>query len=209
MNSVLGIMGAGKLGTAIAKTAVIGGLEVWMTSRNVGNTRLIAEVMVPGVKVGTLSELVANAEVIVLAVPLHSVRDLPRDAFDGKLLIDATNYWEPVDGTIGRYGVASAETSTLVQAHFTKAQVVKGMNQLGYHDVEDGRRPKDAKDRLGVAVAGDDSEAKHTAMALVDTMGFDPVDAGTLADGARLGPGGPAFGVALTTEDLRRAIGAA
>lgn len=209
MNSVLGIVGAGKLGIAMAKTAVTGGQEVWMTSRNVGNTRLIAEVMAPGVKVGTLSELVANADVIVLAVPIHSFRDLPSDAFDGKVLIDAMNYWEPVDGPIGRYGVASAETSILVRGHFSKARLVKGFNQLGYHDVEDGPRPKEAKDRLGVAVAGDDVEAKQTAMAIVDKLGFDPVDGGTLDDGTRLGPGGLAFGVALTADALRRTIGVA
>jgi len=111
-----------------------------------------------------------------------------------------------VDGDIARFGVGMAQTSPLVQAHFPGARVVKSLNQLGYHDVEERCRPRGAPDRLGVAMAGDDA-AKAVVKDLVDTLGFDPVDAGTLADGARLGPGGAAFGATLTAVELRRTLG--
>lgn len=199
----LGIVGAGKLGMALAQAGVEAGLPVTITSRHVDNTKLIAEVMAPGSRGGTLDE-VASADVIVLALPLHRLVDLPRDAFAGKVVVDAINYWEPVDGSVERYGVSAADTSVLVARHFAGARIVKSLNQLGYHDVEDGRRPGS---RWAVAVAGDDPEAKAAVSALVAQLGFDPVDAGTLAEGARLGPGGPAFGATLTAEALRRALG--
>jgi len=207
MKPVVGVVGAGKLGTALAKAAVTAGFDVWMTSRDVGSTKLIAEVMAPGVQVGTMAEVSARAEIILLTVPIHSFQEIPSHSFDGKVVIDATNYWEPVDGPIERYGVDRSKTSALVQAHFSGARVVKGLNQLGYHDVEDGARAPGTPDRLGVAVAGDDGKAKVVAMGFIDQLGFDPVDAGALVHGERLGPGGPAFGALLSAKDLAQKIG--
>ncbi len=198
----LGIVGAGKLGMALAQAGVEAGLAVTITSRHVEDTRLIAEVMAPGSRGGTLDE-VAAADVVVLALPLHRLPDLPPDAFDGKVVVDAINYWQPVDGELARYGVAAAETSLLVARHFEGARIVKSLNQLGYHDVED--RPRTGS-RWGVAVAGDDPSAKAVVSSVVAQLGFEPVDAGSLVEGARLGPGGPAFGATLTAEALRQAL---
>jgi predicted dinucleotide-binding enzyme len=201
----LGIVGAGKLGTALAKAAVDAGIAVTLTSRDVEGTRLIAEVMVPGASVGTLDD-VAHADIVVLALPLHRLRDLPPGAFNGNIVVDAINWWEPVDGPMSRFGVGAAETSRLVRELFRGARVVKALNQLGYHDIEDGRRPAGSAERLGVAVAGDDPQAVITVSTLVDTLGFDPVAVGTLDEGQTLGPGGPAFGVAMTAPELKRAL---
>jgi len=199
----LGIVGAGKLGMALAQAGVESGFVVILTSRHVDDTRLIATVMAPGSRGGTLAE-VAEADLIVLALPLHRLADLPPDVFAGKVVVDAINYWQPVDGDWDRYGVAANETSLLVARHFPGARVVKSLNQLGYHDVED--RPR-TDPRWGVALAGDDAPAKALVSAVVDQLGFDPVDAGSLVEGARLGPGGPAFGATLTAEALRQTLG--
>ena len=207
MSNTLGIVGAGKLGMALARSALAAGFEVIITSRDASSTWLIAEVMAPGARVGTLADIAAQADIVVLAVPLFRLRELPRNAFDGKIVIDAINYWEPVDGNIEKFGIAKAETSALVQSHFSGARVVKGLNQLGYHDVEDGRKPKGVPDRLGVAVAGDDPEAVAAVKEFVDKLGFEPIEAGRLVDGARLGPGGAAFGAALDAGELWRALG--
>lgn len=207
MSGPLGVFGAGKLGLALAKTALARGLQVWLTSRNLVNTRLIAEVMAPGAQVASPAEVATHSAVCVLAVPLHSLHELAAPLFDGRVLVDAINCWQPVDGPIERFGVAMADTTRLVQARFPAARLVKGLNQLGYHDIEDGSRPAGAQDRLGVAVAGDDDVAKTLALELVEALGFDAVDAGPLASAPRLGPGGPAFGAALSADDLRRALG--
>jgi len=207
MNLTVGIVGAGKLGIALARSSVSAGFETMVTSREVENTRIIVDVMAPGAKVGTLAEVAAVSALIVLAVPLHRLKELPPTAFDGKVVVDAIYYWEPVDGDIARFEVTMADTSTLVQAHLNGARVVKSLNQLGYHDVEEGPRPPGTTGRLGVAVAGDDADAVALVGQVVDRLGFDPVAAGTLADGVRLGPGGPAFGAALTAVQLRQALG--
>ena len=86
-------------------------------------------------------EVVQHGDIIVLAVPAHRFRELPRDLFAGKILIDAMNYWEPVDGVDDELAAAAAGTSTVVQERFPSARVVKSLNQLGYHEVDELRRP--------------------------------------------------------------------
>jgi 8-hydroxy-5-deazaflavin:NADPH oxidoreductase len=123
-----------------------------------------------------------------VAVPTHRFRELPRDLFAGKILVDAMNYWEPVDGVDEELAAAEDGTSAIVQRHFPSARVVKSLNQLGYHELEDSRRPEGAPDRIAMAAAGDDQLAVAAVMELVDRIGFDPVDAGPLANGRELEP---------------------
>src|SRR5690606_20054742 len=119
------------------------------------------------------------------------------------------NYWEPIDGDLAKFDIPASDTSLMIQRHFAGAKIVKSLNQLGYRDLDEDRRPKGAADRIAVAVAGDDDEAVATACAFVDRFGFDPVPAGDLAQGAKLAPDGAAFGVALGKNELRQALGLA
>ena len=102
---------------------------------------LTVDVLAPGARAVSTDEVVGHADIIVLAVPTHRFRDLPRDVFAGKILVDAMNYWEPVDGVDEELATAPDGTSMLVQERFPSARVVKSLNQLGYHDFEDRRRP--------------------------------------------------------------------
>jgi predicted dinucleotide-binding enzyme len=90
----------------------------------------------------------------------------------------------------------------LVQAWFSSARVVKSFNQLGYHDIEEDRRLSGEPERTALAVAGDDVAAVATVMQLVDDLGFDAIDVGSLASGVALQPDGLVFGVALTANEL-------
>jgi predicted dinucleotide-binding enzyme len=80
--------------------------------------------------------------------------------------------------------------------------VVKSLNQLGYHEFEESRRPRGALGRVAIAAAGDDRVAVRVVIQLIDRLGFDGVDAGSLEAGAALGPGGLVFGVIHNTEEL-------
>ena len=102
----------------------------------------------PGARAATTAEVVRHADIIVLAVPTHRFRELAPDLFAGKILIDAMNYWQPVDGDDPELTTASNGTSTVVQQRFHDARVVKSLNQLGYHQLEDNRRTKEAADRI-------------------------------------------------------------
>jgi predicted dinucleotide-binding enzyme len=199
----LGIVGAGKAGTTIARAAIAAGYDVVMSgSGPAERIAVIVDVLASGARAVTTDEVVRHADVIVLAVPAHRFRELPRDLFAGKILIDAMNYWEPIDGVDQELATAPAGTSVVVQERFRSARVVKSLNQLGYHEFEENRRPRGAPGRVAIAAAGDDPAAVIAVIGLIDRLGFDAVDAGPLEAGLALEPDGPAFGVAHTADEL-------
>jgi predicted dinucleotide-binding enzyme len=205
----LGIVGAGKLGTALARTALAAGYEVAIAgSGPAQRIQLQVEVLAPGAAAMTVDEVVAFAEMIVLAVPTRRFRELPTDRFDGKILIDAMNYWPDTDGDDPELAEAPDGSSAVVQARFPGAHVVKSLNQLGYHELDEYPRDHGAPDRIAVAAAGDDMRAVAAVTQLVDDLGFDPVDAGPLANGRLLEPDGSPYAVTYTAADLAAALAA-
>jgi predicted dinucleotide-binding enzyme len=203
----LGIVGAGKIGTAIARAAVAGGYDVAISSSGAAERiELIVDVLAPGAHPVTTDDVVHHAEVIVLAVPMHRFRDLSSDLFDGKIVVDAMNYWEEIDGIDEDLVTAPLGTSVVVQQHFPLARLVKSLNHLGYFKFDQSRRPRGAPDRLAMAAAGNDPDAVTTAMQLIDRLGFDPVNAGALDRGVALQPGGPVFGIGLSAGKLTQVL---
>jgi predicted dinucleotide-binding enzyme len=133
---------------------------------------------------------------------MHRFRELRHDLFAGKILVDAMNYWEESDGHDEELATAPGGSSAVVQAHFPSARVVKSLNHLGYYELDRGRRALGAPDRLAVAAAGDDRIAVAAVLQLIDRLGFDAVDAGSLVAGRALQPGGPVFGIAHRSVEL-------
>jgi 8-hydroxy-5-deazaflavin:NADPH oxidoreductase len=199
----LGIVGAGKAGTAIARAAVAGGYDVAISgSGSAERIKLIVEVLAPGARALSTDEVVRYADLIVLAIPMRRFRELRRDLFAGKILVDAMNYWDEIDGVDEQFEAAPAGTSTLVQEWFSSARVVKSLNHLGYFKFEKSRRPGGAPGRIGMAAAGNDPAAVGAVLQLIDSLGFDAVDAGNLASGLALQPGGPIFGAGHSAKEL-------
>jgi predicted dinucleotide-binding enzyme len=199
----LGIVGAGKIGTAIARAAVAAGYDVAISGSGAAERiELIVEVLAPGARAMTTDEVVSHADLIVLAIPIHRLRQLPRDLFADKILVDAMNYWEEIDGVDEQFETAAAGTSKLVQEWFSSARVVKGLNHLGYFKFEKSRLPKGGPGRIAMAAAGDDGDALARVLQLTDNLGFDPVGAGRLEAGLALQPGGRVFGAGHTAEEL-------
>ena len=203
----LGVVGAGKIGTAIARAAVTGGYDVAISgSGDVERIELIVEVLAPGARAVTTGDVVRYAELVALAVPMHRFRELPGELFAGKILIDAMNYWEEIDGVDEDLAKAPMGTSVVVQQHFPSARVVKSLNHLGYFKFGQGRRPHGEPDRLAMAAAGNDPDAVAAVMRLIDRLGFDPVNAGSLEGGVALQPGGPVFGIGLSADKLTKLL---
>src|SRR5579859_6693715 len=145
----------GKLGTTIARAALAAGYDVAISgSGPAERIALTIDVLAPGARAVTTAEVVRHADLIVLAVPTHRFRELPRDLFVGKIMIDPMNYWEPIDGVDEELAAAPDGTSVVVQERFPSARVVKSLNQLGYHELDESRRPAGAPDRIGIAAAG-------------------------------------------------------
>jgi 8-hydroxy-5-deazaflavin:NADPH oxidoreductase len=203
----LGIVGAGKFATTLARAAVAAGYDVAISgSGPPEEIALTVDVLAPGATAATTEEVVRHADVIVLAVPTHRFRELPPGLFAGKILVDAMNYWEPVDGYDPELAAAADGTSKVVQDHFRGARVVKSLNQLGYHQLEDNQRPKGAPDRIAIGAAGDDRLAVAKVMRVLDRLGFDPVDAGPLKNGLALEPDGSPIAITYSADQLSKRV---
>ena len=203
----LGIVGAGKFGTTVARAAIAAGYDVAISgSGPADDIALTVDVLAAGAHAATTDEVVRHADIIVLAVPTHRFRELPRDQFAGKILIDAMNYWQPVDGDDPELTTAPGGTSTIVQGRFPTARVVKSLNQLGYHQLDETQRPMGEPDRIAIGAAGDDRLAVRRVMRLLDRLGFDPVDAGPLKNGSALEPDGSPIAATYSAEQLSELV---
>ena len=203
MTSTVAILGSGKLGTVLARLAVAAGHRVLVAgSKEPDAIRLILAVVAPGATPAWAVDAVRDADVVVLALPLGRLATVPVQALEGKTVIDAMNYWWEVDGVREDLSDLRVSTSERVQQQLRGSAVVKAFNHMGYHDLDEGPRPAGATDRKAIAVAGKDFRAVAVVDALVDSMGFDPVPAGSLADSISLQPHAEAFGANVPAAEL-------
>jgi predicted dinucleotide-binding enzyme len=197
------MVGAGRVGTTISRAAIASGYDVAISGSGAADRiALIVDVLAPGARPVSTDEVLHHADLIVLAVPMHRFRELPRDLFAGKILIDAMNYWEEIDGVDPELAAAPAGTSVVVRQWFASARVVKSLNHITYYKFDESRRSHGAPGRIAIAAAGDDRAAVAAVMQLIDRLGFDAVDAGPLAAGLALEPNGAVFGASLSADDL-------
>jgi len=208
----LAVLGAGHVGPVIARLAIAAGYPVAIaTSGDPDDIALITELVIPGAQPRWASDAVADADIVVLAIPLHRLTDVDPALLAGKIVVDAMNYWPASDGVLTAFeddsGSANSRgSSEIVARRLAGSAVVKALNHIGYHELEDRARPAGAPDRRAVGVAGDDPVAVAAIAGLVDRVGYDPVRLENLRAGRVLEPGGPVFGSVLTLPEFEQAM---
>lgn len=200
---VIAILGAGKLGTVLARLAVGAGYTVYIAgSGDPAKIALSIQFITPGAIPTTSRDAISKADAIILALPLSKYRDIPADALSNKLVIDAMNYWWEVDGKDSEFANPQPSSSEIVQNFLSTARVVKALSHMGYHHLFDEARPVSEPGRKAIAIAGNYSQDNHVVASLVNNLGFDPVIIGNLASGSILEPTHTLFGANVGKDEL-------
>ena len=202
----IGILGAGRVGTAIARLAVAAGYRVKVaTSKPAAENELIIEIVTPGAIAVEALEA-ASADLVVVAIPLHKYKSLSAEALSGRTVIDAMNYWAATDGDIADFENTELSSSEVVAAYLSGSHVVKSFNHIGYHEMEPDAAVSGSPSRRALGVAGDDVGAKERVARFLDAVGFDAIDTGDLASGKFFEPGTRIFNGSFTGAEFSRAL---
>ncbi|KJK02689.1 NADP oxidoreductase [Pseudomonas sp. 21] len=201
----IGIIGAGFIGRAMAALAGKNGCEV-MLSNSRGPHALASSAASLGCEVGTVEQAASFGDLVLLAVPFGRYPELPVEAFAGKVVLDAGNYYPQRDGQLAALDSRQTTTSELLAQHLVGARVVKAFNAILERDLVADARPAGAADRRALPIAGDDLQAKQAVSDLHERLGYDVVDAGALAEGRRFERARPAYCRRLDSDGLRAAL---
>ncbi|GAB3685073.1 NADPH-dependent F420 reductase [Angustibacter aerolatus] len=198
-----GLIGAGHIGSTLAKLLVQAGHDVVISnSRGPETLSDLVSSLGPKARAATAAEAAADAEVAVVTIPLKNIAEVPAEPLVGKLVIDTNNYYPERDGQIAELDDETSTTAELLQHHLPLSKVVKAFNHIFSDDLatQGGRDGS----RRALAVVGDDAEAVHQVGQLVDQLGFEPVEVTPLSEGWRVQRDTPAYTVDLDAEGLRQ-----
>jgi predicted dinucleotide-binding enzyme len=203
----IAVLGAGHVGPVIARVAVAAGYRVTIAaSGDPKRIELITKVMAPGAEPRWAADAVDDSDVVVLAIPVHKFASFDTAMVAGKLVVDVMNYWPPVDGVQELFEDRQRGSSEIVQRRLDRSTVVKTLNHIGYHELEDERQPVGSPQRRVLGVAGDDAGAVDVVADVIERIGYDAVRLETLSAGRLLEPGGPVFGASLRRAEFERAL---
>jgi hypothetical protein len=191
----------------IARVALDAGYNVTIsTSGSPEKIALITQVVTPGAEARWASDAVADADLVVLAIPLHRFVTFDPSLVAGRLVVDAMNYWPAADGVLEMFEDRRYTSSEVVQRRLAGSTVVKSLNHIGYQDLEDARRPAGSPERSAIGVAGDDPTATRVVRDFIGRIGYDAVLLESLGAGRILQPGGPVFGALLRRPEFEQAL---
>jgi len=206
----IGLIGAGRIGSQLARLAVKNGYNVVISnSRGPETLADLVRELGPHARAATPEETEQLGDIVVVTIPLKNLGDVPVAPLAGKVVIDTLNYYPQRDGHIADLDNEKTTTSEMVQEHLPRSRVVKAFNHIYAAELTTHGQPAGSPGRRALAIAGNDAGAKQEVAALIDQFGFDTVDIGPLGESWRIQRDTPGYGPRRTADELRRDLAAA
>ena len=193
--TTIGIIGSGMIGGTVARLSVAAGHRVVVSNSRGPETltELVAE-LGPLATAGTAEQAAEAGDLVVVSIPVKAYPSVPGGPLAGRTVLDTGNYYPQRDGQIAELDDGSLTSSGLLQRDLPQSKVVKVFNNIFFKHLRSLARPHGAADRSALPIAGDDEKAKAAVTAFLDSIGYDAVDAGRLAESWRQEPETPAYG---------------
>lgn len=192
--TTIGIIGAGFIGSQVARKAIENGYDVVISNSRGPETlaELVAE-LGPKARAATATGAAEAADFAVVSVPFKAYKDIPVEPLAGKIVIDTNNYYFERDGHNDALDKGEATVSGLLQEHLPTSKVARGFNHINSQAITEESLPAGAANRRALATASDFAEASALVTKLYDEFGFDTVNVGPLSESWRFERDRPAY----------------
>jgi predicted dinucleotide-binding enzyme len=208
--ATIGLIGAGHIGSQVARLAVAHGYDVVISnSRGPETLAPLVSELGSHARAATPADAAAAGDMVVVTIPLKAIDTVPVEPLKGKIVIDTNNYYPQRDGHIPELDNESTTTAEMLQRHLPQSKVVKAFNHIYAAELTTHGQPAGTPNRRALVIAGDDSGAKKAVAEMIDKFGFDVVDAGPLREGWRIQRDTPGYGPRRNAEELRPDLAAA
>jgi predicted dinucleotide-binding enzyme len=192
--TTLGIIGAGEVGSAVARAAIAHGYKVVIAnSRGPETLKALIYELGPAARAATAAEAATAGDFVVVAVPLKLVNNMPVEALAGKIVLDTNNYMIWRDGNYPAIDSGEKTVYELRQEQLPASKVVQAFTHIQAPRIATAARPRGASDRIAVPISSNFPEAIDLVARLFDQLGFDTVDNSPLSEAWRSAPGQPAW----------------
>jgi len=201
--TTIGIIGAGHIGSQVARAAIASGYDVVISnSRGPETLTELIEELGPKARAATSIEAAEAGDFAVVTVPLKAYREVPVEPLAGKIVIDTNNYYWERDGRMPELDSGEATVSGLLQGHLPESRVAKGFNHIKFGDITTDGTPAETPNRRALATASDFDDAADLVTGLYNEFGFDTVNAGPLSESWRFERDQPAYVVRQNRDEL-------
>jgi predicted dinucleotide-binding enzyme len=201
--TTVGIIGAGNIGSALAKGLVDRGYDVVISNSRGPETLadLVSE-LGSHATAGTVQDAAEQGEWVIVTVPLGAIESVPIEPLAGKIVFDTNNYYWERDGRIAKLEEKRTTTSQMLQEHLPTSIVAKAFNHILAEQILTDGSPPGTPGRRALATAGDSDEGTALVTAVYDEFGYDTVNIGPLADSWRVERDTPAYGIPQNAAEL-------
>ncbi|KRA25563.1 NADP oxidoreductase [Microbacterium sp. Root61] len=201
--TTVGIIGAGHIGSTLARGLAERGYEVVISNSRGPET--LADVVADlgeNARAGTVTDAAASGDIVIVTVPLKAYREVPLEPLAGKIVLDTNNYYWERDGRIAELDDKLTTTAGMLQEHLPSSKVVKAFNHILSTEILTDGAAAGSPDRRALATSSDHADAVAFVTALYDEFGYDTVNVGPLSESWRVERDQPAYVVRQTRDEL-------